>query len=144
MGSLSCVSPTTSYIYKVIQINSSVTIASGQLWGWLIQHVAEIFLQVMIPSIPARTKGGANHQYSPTQSFLCIYIHNWIWSFQQARGALEMQISFEIQGILGDAAILHIIFLWTSRKTRWRRCSMQHIRIIDFICSKLFVIVTSS
>ena len=69
--------------------------------------------------------------------------YNWIWSFQQSRGALALQSSPELQVILGDTDILHIILLQNLSETRWRRWSMQHVWTVDLIRSKTFAIVTS-
>ena len=70
--------------------------------------------------------------------------YNRIWSFQQSRGALALQSSTKLQGIISNATILYIIFLQNSRTTWRRRCSIQHVWIVDLIRSKPFVFVTSS
>ena len=62
VGSLSCVSSTTAYLYEVLLNYSSLPIISGQPSSLTIQSVEEVFLQVMIPSFPGQAKSGPNRQ----------------------------------------------------------------------------------
>ena len=76
--------------------------------------------------------------------FYVSTFYNWIWHLQLSRGALALHSSSKLHRILGDAAILYIIIFRTSRNTQWCRCFTQHVRIVDFIRLKLYVIITSS
>ena len=48
---LSFISPVMAYVYKVLLVYSSFTIVSGQSAGRPIQSLAELFLQVVNPSL---------------------------------------------------------------------------------------------
>ena len=76
----------------------------------------------------------------------CLYVstsNNWIWSFQLSCGALALHFSSKLQVILGDADTIYTIFLQNSRINWWYRCSIEHIQIVNLICSKPYEIVTS-
>ena len=86
----------------------------------------------------ARQRWGIIYNFFRLRYFYVSTSYNWICSFQQSHRASALQFSLGLQGILVEVAILYILVLQTSRNTLWRLCYINHIQIVDLICSKPF------
>ena len=100
-------------------------IVFGQPAGRPIRHVTEVFLQVTIPSLLGQADVG-------------LKIHKPL-----NLSSMYLRLIINFGSLYIYAALRHCTRLWTSRKTLWRRCLIQHVRIIDLIRSNLFTIIPS-
>ena len=111
MGSLSCVLPNKAYVYTVLLIYSSSPIIFGQPSFWSIQCMEEVFLQSRYQVFRDGQRRDIIDNILRLHHLYVSTSYNWIWYFQQSQGALALQLSPELQGIIGNTNILYIIII---------------------------------